>query len=123
MPSEDMLAAAGLSAEDAQLLIAQLQTGGGGGTGGTGGNGNIETIYVGKDGTYWKKNAQGVLTQVQEKELTGKYNFDTSMKDNLVSAQTSFSNLSSQIKDTKDKSGMTNEDYMKALKKLINGNG
>ena len=48
MPSEELLKAAGLSAEDAQKLMAQIAAGGGG----TGGGKN-KTVYVDKNGLFY----------------------------------------------------------------------
>lgn len=56
MPTDDILAAAGLSREDAQKMMAQMiPAGSGGGYGGGGGGSGKETEYfIGSDGTYFK---------------------------------------------------------------------
>ena len=64
MPSDEMLAAAGLSAEDAEKLKAQLATVGGGG-----GSGKAPTYYVDIAGNYYTQNKDGSYTQVDPKNV------------------------------------------------------
>ena len=74
MPSDEMLAAAGLSAEDAQKLMAQLVTTAGGG----GGNGKAPTYYVDIAGNYYTMNKDGSYTQVDPKDVNPNGREDTS---------------------------------------------
>lgn len=60
MPSEELLEAAGLSAADAQKLMAQATTGGTGGR---------NTWYLDKNGNPYKKNSDGTLTAADPSEL------------------------------------------------------
>ena len=64
MPSDEMLAAAGLSAEDAEKLKAQLVAVGGGG-----GSGKAPTYYVDIAGNYYTQNKDGSYTQVDPKDV------------------------------------------------------
>lgn len=61
MPTEEMLEAAGLSAEDAKKLLAQPATGGSG----SGRN----TYYLDKDGNPYAKNKDGTFTAVDPTQL------------------------------------------------------
>lgn len=56
MPSDELLAAAGLSAEDAQQLIAKVSSGG------SGGGKNV--YYLDSKGNPYKKNADGSMTPI-----------------------------------------------------------
>ena len=67
MPSDEILAAAGLSAEDAQKLMAQMETTGGGG-GGTG-SGKKPTYYVDIAGNYYTTDKNGNYVPVSKKDV------------------------------------------------------
>lgn len=64
MPSEEMLAAAGISAEDAQLLMAQIATGGGGG-----GKQKQPVYYVDIAGNYYQDDGKGGYTPVRPQDV------------------------------------------------------
>lgn len=64
MPSEEMLAAAGISAEDAQLLMAQIAQGGGGGT-----KQNQPVYYVDIAGNYYQDDGKGGYVPVRPQDV------------------------------------------------------
>ena len=65
MPSETLLAAAGLNAEDAQKLMAQTTSGGSGS-----GNGKKNVYYLDKNGNPYKQNSDGSFQAVDPSTLT-----------------------------------------------------
>ena len=65
MPSEDLLMAAGLSAEDAQKMMAQLTTGGSGGRSGS----KPKTYIVDQNGNYFTVDENGKYTYVNPKNV------------------------------------------------------
>lgn len=60
MPSEALLQQAGLSAEDAAKLMAQIKKGGGG---------NAGVVYVGPDGNYYQKGKTGLFEQIDRDKV------------------------------------------------------
>ena len=90
MPSAELLAAAGLSQEDAQrmMIIAQATGGSGGGTGGSGSGG--DTYYGDVDAygnvRYFKRDSNGNLTEVNEKEAK-KHDINTALLDNRINME------------------------------------
>ena len=64
MPSDEILAAAGLSAEDAEKLRAQMATVGGGG-----GSGKQPVYYVDIAGNYYQDDGKGGYTQVRPQDV------------------------------------------------------
>lgn len=77
MPSDDMLNAAGLTAEDAEKLKAQVATGGGG----TGGR-NI--VYPDGNGNFYTMDSKGNFTRIDPtKTDMSKYYVDDSKKNNI----------------------------------------
>lgn len=63
MPSAELLMAAGLSEEDAQKMMAQIQAGG------SGGNGNRKTYVVDEHGNYFTMDEKGNYTYVDPKKV------------------------------------------------------
>lgn len=74
MPSDEILAAAGLSAEDAQKLMAQVTTTGGGGTG----SGKKPTYYVDIAGNYYTTDKNGNYIPVSAGDVDPNGREDTS---------------------------------------------
>lgn len=73
MPSEVLLLQAGLSAEDAQKMMAQLSSGGGGG------GSSKKTYYVDKTGRYFTIDKSGNVKLVDKKDVpadASKYNIN-----------------------------------------------
>ena len=84
MPSDELLAQAGISAEDAQKLMAQpVVAAGGGGDGGSKG-----TVYADKNGVFYSYDKSGNPTLVNQNDaLSGKYNIDTSQSNKTYGTQ------------------------------------
>lgn len=82
-PSDELLAMAGLSAEDAAKLMPQPVVAGGGGTGGSKG-----TVYADKNGVFYSYDKSGNPTLVNQNDaLSGKYNIDTSQSNKTYGTQ------------------------------------
>ena len=81
MPSEEMLEAAGLSAEDAQKMMAQLVTGGGGGSK------QKTTYYVDVAGNYYVLDNNGRYVQVDPKDIDYKNGVEDTSKRNQIMSQ------------------------------------
>ena len=96
MPSEEILKAAGLSAEDAQKMIAKLNNNGSG-TGGSGG----KTYFVDKNGLYYTYDKDGNARPVSESDIKDTDYIDTS-----------------ENKGTKGKEAEINEKYRNENDKL-----
>ena len=83
MPSEELLKAAGLSAEDAEKLMAQI-TASGGGTG----SGKNKTVYVDKNGLFYTYDSKGNARSISEEEVAkGGYDIDKSEDTGTKGAQ------------------------------------
>ena len=76
MPSEDMLEAAGLSAEDAKKMMAQVSTGGSGGSGGP------QAYYLDSAGNIYK-NVNGKYQYVDPTQIKKGDTFDQSQAKNI----------------------------------------
>lgn len=83
MPSDDILAAAGLSREDAQRMMAQMMeagTGGGyGGGGGRSGSGQQVAVYDAQGNFYISDGTGNAIPISREEALSGEYMIDTSL--------------------------------------------
>ena len=80
MPSAELLQAAGLSAEDAAKMMAQLEAAGGsGGNGGGGGK-----YYVDMLGNYYELNSAGKYVKVDPNKVNRSYQVDTSKMDAIL---------------------------------------
>lgn len=83
MPSAEMLEAAGLSAEDAEKLMAQIEASGGGT-----GSGKNKTVYVDKNGLFYTYDSKGNARSISEEEVAkGGYDIDKSEDTGTKGAQ------------------------------------
>lgn len=83
-PSDELLAQAGISAEDAQKLMAQPVVAAGGG----GGGGSQGTVYADKNGVFYSYDKSGNPTLVNQNDaLSGKYKIDTSQSNKTYGTQ------------------------------------
>ena len=73
MPSEAMLQVAGLSAEDAQKMIAKIAASGGG-------SGKVGTYYVDNNGNYYTVDSKGQAQRVENNNLNRNWLVDDSKK-------------------------------------------
>ena len=75
MPSAELLQQAGLSAEDAKKLMAQISKGGGG---------NAGVVYLGPDGKYYQKGKTGLYEQIDRDKVNPNATIDDSKVMNIA---------------------------------------
>jgi len=96
MPSDELLAAAGLSMADAQKLMAQVSSGGGGGSGKSKTGDSAPTYFSDAWGNLYETDDSGNFKKVDKGSIKGEYNVDT----RYANAETNIANTVQNIVDT-----------------------